>query len=218
MGWHYILTFKCNILPEYTEFIKERYFEKFFDDNDDVHYRSSPYFRYSSDDERGVEERERIAEWEREKQEELEAAERDYEKLSKNYKDLVDIWRNLRIGCHFYEYDFDEIDRVFFCKISKKVNWHEGFLREDYETFLKDIIVPISSLIIECEIESDDYGDCVWKYTDSELRNIHFHLKDKVKYIQHTYNEDRTEIIETRIVYKHSIQKHQFVDLDRCYK
>jgi hypothetical protein len=122
---------------------------------------------------------------------------------------------SLDIGKHFYEYDLS--GNIFHCEISKKVNSHKGDLREDYKSFLKDIIVHISSEIEQCQIESDDYGDQVWYYTDSELRNIHFNLKDKVKRIEHKYSEDGSEILETRVIYKHSIKKSQFIDLNRSF-
>jgi hypothetical protein len=211
MGWHYILTFKCKILPEFATFIEERHLEKFFDENDDIHYVSKPYRKYSLDDELNKE----ISAWEQEKADEWAAAEKEYETLSKNYRDLIDIWRNLKIGVHFYEYDFS--GGIFSCQISKKVNWHEGYLREDYEAFLKDIIVPISSEITNCTIESDDYGDCVWEYTDLELRNITFRLQDKIKNVVHTYDSDGN-ISETRVIYKMSIKAAHIIDLDRCYK
>jgi hypothetical protein len=56
-----------------------------------------------------------------------------------------------------------------------------------------------------------------WYYSDSELRNIHFRLEDKIKHVEHIYNKDRTEIIESRVVYKHSIRKTQLLDLNRAY-
>lgn len=180
MGWHYILTFNCKVLPEYIPFIKEEYLN-----NESYAYNN-------------------------EVREEL------YKRLPKNYRDLIDIWRKLDIGSHFYEYDLK--DDIFFCKISKKVNRHSGELRSDYEAFLKDIIVLISSIITSCTIESDDYGDCVWEYSDSQLRDIYFRLTDKIKKVEHVYNEDMTEIYETRVIYKHSIKKIQFLDLDRAYK
>jgi hypothetical protein len=35
--------------------------------------------------------------------------------------------------------------------------------------------------------------------------------------MKYKYNEDETEIIETRVVYKRSIKKIQFLDLERSY-
>jgi superfamily I DNA and/or RNA helicase len=90
-------------------------------------------------------------------------------------------------------------------------------LKQDYERILKDIIVPITSEIISCNVESDDFGDMIWYYSDSELRNIQFRLQDKIKEIHHVYDENNTGIIETRVIYKHSIKPIQLLDLNREY-
>jgi hypothetical protein len=213
MGWHYILTFKCKILPEFIKFIEKRYLDSQFDEENDPEYMYRPRWMDSYE---LTEEEERLKEeYKKEKDEEREKRQNEYDLLPKSYRDLIDIWNNLAIGSHFYEYNLDGDE--FLCKISKKVNWHSGLLQNDYEKFLKDIIVPITSEIIECEIESDDYGDTKWHYSDSELRNVSFRLEDKVKSIEHTYNEDMSEILETRVIYKHSIKKKYFLDLQRAY-
>ena len=215
MGWHYILTFHCKILPEFIPFIEKEYLRTLYDTDRDIHYRVKPYRRYDSDDERSIEEKKLIELIKKETEEQTEQREKEYNLLSKSYKDLIDIWTNLDIGLHFYEYKLKGSE--FYCQISKKVNWHSGDLKDDYLLFLKDIIVPISSEIIECNIESDDYGDMKWDYTDSQLRNIRFNLQDKIKSIEHIYNEDKSEIYETRVIYKHSIKKINFIDLNREY-
>lgn len=193
MGWHYILRVKCKILPDYIQFIEKEYLRNFIEYDDD----------YNSEFERASIEKK------------LEQNMIVYETIPKSYKDLLDIWNKLHLSDRFYEYELT--GDIFFCHLSKKVTWHQGDLYKDYKTFLEDIIVHISSEIIECEIESDDMGDVITKYSDAELRNIHFHLPDKIKSIEHIYNEDKTEIVETRVVYKHSIKKIQFLDLDRAY-
>lgn len=213
MGWHYILTFHCKILPEFIPFIEKEYLRTLYDTDRDIHYRSGHFYRdYESDNE---ERKKRIDKLIKMKEEEEENREKEYNLLSKSYRDLIDIWTNLDIGLHFYEYELKGSD--FFCKISKKVNWHSGDLKDDYLSFLKDIIVPISSEITDCNIESDDYGDMEWDYTDSQLRNIRFNLQDKIKSIEHIYSEDKSEIYETRVVYKHSIKQINFIDLNREY-
>lgn len=237
MGWHYILRFKCTILPEYREFIEKRYLDDLFDSDLDIDYIEKPQRYYDSDPDKDAKNKKIYEEWLKEEEEEQKERERVYEGLSKFYKDLIDIWTHLKIGSHFYKYelkdnklDLEQSSRPnepglksqidFECEISKKVNWHNGpsgNLREDYETFLKDIIVPLTSRIDWCEIESDDYGDMRWYYTDTELRGIPFSLENKIKSIQHIYNEDKTEIIGSHVIYKHSIPKHQFRDLDRSY-
>ncbi len=214
MGWHYILTFKCKILPEYKDFIENRYLDTLFDEKNDPEYMYKP--RWIDNYELTEKEEKEKEEYERKKVEEKYKREKEYNNQSKFYRDLIDIWNDLKIGSHFYEYELE--DDIFTCKISKKVNWHSGCrLQDDYEKFLKDIIVPITSEIIECQIESDDYGDMIWYYSDSELRNIYFKLEDRIKNIEHTYNDDMSEILETRVVYKHSIKKKYFLDLQRAY-
>lgn len=211
MGWHYILTFTCKVLPEYISFIENKYLETLYDTDRDVHYCNTPTYSYYE-----AEEAEKLREEDRQRRiKREEEREKTYELLPKNFKDLIDIWTHLNIGLHFYEYKLE--GNVFSCEISKKVNWHTGDLKDDYMDFMKDIIVPITSEISYCEIESDDYGDMKWYYSDSQLRNIRFNLQDKIKSIEHIYNEDKTEIYETRVIYKHSIKALQFLDLNREY-
>lgn len=138
-----------------------------------------------------------------------------YNQLNKDKRDLIDIWVNLDIA-QIYEYSFE--NGIFHCQISKKVTTHYEDLKQTYERFLKDILVPITSEITSCKIESDDYGYFVYHYTDTELRGKSFNLRDMIKTVEHTYNEDETEILETRIIYKRSIKAIQFLDLDRAYK
>lgn len=216
MGWHYILTFTCKVLPEFLPFLEKKYFETLYDKANDTEYFVRPRRHYDSDDERSINEKKWIEEWQKEREEEEAFREREYEGLPKNYKDIVDIWRELNIGStHFYEYDLK--GDIFKCQIQKKVAYHEGDLREDYESFLKDILVPMTSEILDCEIESDDFGDAHWRYTDLQLRNIPFRLRDKIKNIEHVYSEDGTEIVQSIVIYKHSIPKKQLVDLNRSY-
>ncbi len=211
MGWHYILTFTCKVLPEYIPFIQNKYLQNLYDTDRDFHYRYRPSYSYYE-----VEEAEKLREEDRlSRQKAEEEREKTYEQLPKNFRDLIDIWTHLDIGLHFYEYDIKGDE--FTCKISKKVAWHKGDLKDDYLGFMKDIIVPISSEISFCEIESDDYGDMKWYYTDSQLRNVRFNLQDKIRGVHHIYSEDGSEIYETRVFYKHSIKKINFLDLDREY-
>lgn len=139
----------------------------------------------------------------------------EYESLPKSYRDIIDIWKELSLWCSIMTYVIkDELICEF--NMEKKVTTYIGNLEEAYFTFLEDIIVPISSEIHKCSIY-DDSSDITRVYTDSRLRGRLFSLGDNVKTIEHTYNEDMTEIIETRVVYKHSIKKIQFVDLNRSY-
>jgi hypothetical protein len=52
---------------------------------------------------------------------------------------------------------------------------------------------------------------------DSELRHIPFDLKSKIKFVQHKYSDDGSEIIESLVVYKRSIKTLQFLDLHKAY-
>ena len=84
------------------------------------------------------------------------------------------------------------------------------------EMFLKDVIVPTTAVIYSCEIESDDYGDMKWVYTDLELRGGSLHLQEIVRSVEHVWIEGA--IAETRVVYKRGIPKHQRQDLDRLFQ
>jgi hypothetical protein len=226
MGWHYILELRCKILPEFKEFIEKEYLRLFseppqLDDSESESEQEQEQEQehegqsYHSDPNSQIHNDKDTASTFSYIKEERQQRKETYLSFTKTYKDLIDIWCDLDIS-HFYKYSFK--DDEFHCEICKKVTSHRRDLKKDYERFLKDIIVPISSEITYCEIESDDYGDFVQQYTDAELRGTHFNLRDQIKSIEHTYNEDRTEIYETRVVYKRSIKKIQFLDLDREYK
>lgn len=182
MGWHYILFFRCKVLPEFIDFIKNKYI---WNDCDECSYNDYDCTHIPT-----------------------------FEGLSKSYQDLVDIWYDLKISNHYYEYDIDE-NNIFTCKISKKVGSHEGELWSDFEHFLKDIIVPISEEIMECKIESDDYGDRVQIYTDMELRGQSFNLKNMIKLVEHIWEDG--EIVGTKLIYKRSVKSNKEVDLNRLY-
>lgn len=246
MGWHYILSFKCKLLPEHVRFIEAEYLKNHSPEDDNFIYGQSNYdyihskwngdyihhindyqldYYLEDDDcpewrrEIILKRKEGIRKREQEIEEELktriEQREREYEEMPKCWRDIIDVWTSLRIGARFYNYDL--CGNMFDCMISKKVADQNGCLREAYERFLKDVIVPISEEIYDCQIESDDFGDCIWHYSDSELRDVHFSLRDKIKHVEHIYNEDRTEIIESRVTYKHSIKLKQLLDLNRSY-
>lgn len=146
---------------------------------------------------------------------EKEDKQKEYEALPKSYRDIIDVWNELGLWCSINPHNNKD---GLICEfgMEKKVTTYKGDLEDAYFTFIEDIIVPISSEINYCSIY-DDSSDITRVYTDSELRGIHFSLKDNVKSIEHTYNEDMTEIIETRVIYKRSIKKSQFIDLNRSY-
>jgi hypothetical protein len=86
------------------------------------------------------------------------------------YDPLIDEWITSGIGLHFYEYSFSE-SGTFRCVIVKKVIHHVGDLEKDYLYFVKKVLVPITSEITVCQIESDDFCEFIHQYTDSYLRN-----------------------------------------------
>lgn len=218
MGWHYILRFSCKLKPEYIEFVRHEYLRDLCDERDDPLYLpdggddgTAPWSGIASSRRGTVRQRaiEAAAAGEAER-----AA--IYEGLSRDWRGLIDYWHATGIGAHFYEYDLTD-DGVFTCEISKKVIWHRGDLKEAYLVFLRDVVVRISAVVLTCEIESDDFGDQRWHYTDSDLRNQPFCLQDKIRSIEHTYSEDGQEILESRVVYKHAVQAHEHRDLERAY-
>lgn len=220
MGWHYTLTLRCMITPEFVPFIEKDCLRRLGGDASMARRVGYALASDSESDEEWLTEeqkewRERMRVWRTEIAAERAAAEEEYEALPKNHKDLVDIWRNLDIDGSFYDYTFDKGSNEFSCEISKRVGDHHGDLREAYEEFLREIIVPITSRITSCVIASDDFWDMRWVYTDTQLRNVRFSLQDKIKRIEHVFSEGGNEILETRVIYKRSIDVIQRIDLDR---
>jgi hypothetical protein len=198
MTWTYRLHVRCLLLPAYHDFIDRKLFHLF--SGADCYHRA--YSEYEEEEVRNKR---------------LEREDTVYQTLSKSHKDLIDLWRGLRLGNHFVQYERD--GDLFSCQIEKHMQTHPGTLHEDYELFVKDILIPISSEILECRITSDDDKDegDAWIFTDLELRGGFFHLKDHIKRVEHVYNEDRTEILETHVMYKRSIPQRLFLDLDGAY-
>ena len=149
MGPYYTLEVKCKVLPEFSEFIRKKYLQTLILSEDDTF--DSSICRYD------VSYTERLAlsiKWKAEIKVKKDAIKKQYEGLPKSYRDLIDIWWGLGIGENFYEYLIKD-NGVFTCKIAKRVTNHDGDLRKAYETFLRDVIVPISSEIINCVMECD---------------------------------------------------------------
>ena len=134
--------------------------------------------------------------------------------LPKSYRKILGMWSALNIN-NFYEYSLTD-DGKFTLEIQKSVSSHEGSLWDDYVLFVKDIIVPLTTDIMFCQIRSDDYGDRVQRFTDLELRGGNMSIRNNIKQIEHVWEDN--EIVETRIIYKHSIKNKYELDLDRCYK
>jgi hypothetical protein len=175
MGWHFILDFRCKLLPEYVDFIKNKCFT-------------------------------------------VEPFGETYDSLPRTYRELIDIWSTLDLDDYNDCGDLKEDNGTFIysCQISKKVNRHMGDLWQDYETLMKQIIVPMSSVVFDCTIESDDYGDRVVHYTDGELRGWRFDVPSLIKRVEHEWADGR--VVASRIVYKRSIPQEHVADLDRFFR
>lgn len=208
MGWYYILNLECQILPQFQDFFSKNYLRDF---NKSFHMYDDYFIDDGSEE---AEEHKKRLEWQQSEKEMSENENKETRKtLTKFYRDLLDIWSTLDIN-RFYHYELKE-NGQFVCHIQKKVNTHHGDLWQDYLTFVKDIIVPLTSEITHCEISSDDFGDRTDYYTDLQLRGGSLELKRLIKSIEHKWEDG--EIVETRVVYKRSIKKSQEIDLNRCY-
>ena len=117
MGWHYILTFTCKVLPEFIPFIENEYMQKQYEDDykDENNFLKGLYYRYGPDYLDINEVQEKINTWKDERDQEKEKQTNEYNLLPKKYKDLIDIWQELDIGGYFYEYDLS--GNIFKCKI-----------------------------------------------------------------------------------------------------
>jgi hypothetical protein len=142
MGYHIILHCTAIIKPEYIDCIKRENFE--YDEY---------YHRYDSDD----------------------SEEEEFEGIPEQWIEFYKIWRELCLKYSFYEFKL-EGDRFTF-EISEKFNCYVcrstgDDLRVAYRRLMRDIIAPISSEILRCEIEHDDYGIGSYYYTDAEVRDF----------------------------------------------
>jgi hypothetical protein len=206
------LSFKCKVNSEYIQFIENKYLYRLYDVHKEFYYfRDVPQFREYKEEEAQRKKNEFVKEY----MEEKEKKQKEYELLPMNYKVLIDIWSDLDIGNNFYIYSLD--GNEFSCQIYRYKNINNGNLKDKYEEFMKNIIVSISPDITYCNISSDNYDYSDYCYSDFELRGFKFNLYDKIKYIEHIYNEEKTEIYSTQVFYKHSIKKINFLDLNREY-
>ena len=235
MGSDYTLNVTCKILPEYTDFISKEYLSIF---NKDFNLHTANQIIDLRRADRTSEELTTLL-----KEVEDEAAKnisipddielfsdeyRNYQRayndkeqaektlqyicLPKFYRDLIEIWVKFKLN-GFRIFELNDVNTLT-CKIQRCCTRHEGDLHEDMYTFVKDIIVPITSEISNCSIMVNDYG-IVTNYTDLELRGGRMYLSDLIKSIKHIY--DGEDIVETRVIYKRSIKPLQKIDLDRCY-
>ena len=196
MGWYQDLEVQCNVHPDFLNFYRNEYLQKY-----DTHNSIISNHECKEDCEHDCKF----------------FYEEDYQNLSKSYKDLIQSWIALDIGHHFYEYELSgAIGTQLTLHISKKVNRHEGNLWADYETFLHDILIPTTTEIISCKISEDDYGCTERIYTDLELRGKRLDLQQLIRSVHHVWEDGC--ISETRVVYKRGIPASQELDLDRLYE
>ncbi len=134
-------------------------------------------------------------------------------KIPSQYRQLFQSWLDTGIGHYFTEYKITEAGE-FTCHFEKNIARHEGDLWGAYEEFLRNIIVPISSEILECRIDSEFDASTII-YTDAQLRNIQFNLKDCVRSVEHVYEGD--VIVESRVVYKRPFKKSLALDVMRMF-
>jgi len=143
MGYHIILHCTAIIKPEYIDCIKRENFE--YDEY---------YYGYDSEEE--------------------------FEGIPEQWIEFYKIWRDLRmfgngIEGGFYEFKL-EGDRFTFELSIKPHRYVCGLTDHDlwnaYRIVMGSIIAPISSEILRCEIEHDDYGIGSYYYTDAEVREF----------------------------------------------
>ena len=143
MGYHILLYCTAIIKPEYIDHIKLDYF--WCGINDDYDYDEDP----------------------------------DH-KIPDAMREYYSIWRKLHINSDgstgFYQCKM-EGDRFIF-ELCKRPYFYPSrntyiTLEDDYRRFMLYFIAPISSEILRCEIEHDDFGDQRYTYTDEEVRNFH---------------------------------------------
>lgn len=219
MGWHYILHVQCQLLLEYIPFIRDEYLRNYptierLNYNDYTESKTSTKGHTYSSDEKSSSDSDSDSE-QRWTDEEL-GPSWPNDSVPNTYRSFIQTWIDLEIGPHFYNYDLTD-SGIFTCHIEKKVSNHtNGDLWEAYEEFLKYVIVPISSEIISCRIESDDFGDRKEIYTDSQLRNIEFNLKKWIRHIEHVYEDDM--IVETRVVWKRPFKRELELDVSRMFE
>lgn len=208
MGYHIILQVKCQILPEYIPFIRDGYLRR---DNRTIEETYEEESTSTEDEEMSY-----SSVHEDQAEDDQSIPEPIQEPIPTPYSRLFQMWERLDIGQWFYEYDLTN-DGIFTCHIEKKpYNHSRPDLWADYEEFLKHIIVPISSEIISCTIEEDDWAMRKEIYTDAQLRNIKFRLQEWIDRVEHMYEDD--QIVETRVIYKRPFKKSLETDVTRMFR
>ncbi len=80
-----------------------------------------------------------------------------YDLIPENLKKYCDIWKSLKIWHNFHWFYLKK--NVLILRLSKKTSIHEGLLEEDYNSFVRYIIIPLCSMILKQEIYEDDDHD-----------------------------------------------------------
>lgn len=84
------------------------------------------------------------------------------------------LWQSLNLD-HFYLFELESTTTSnygdFHFRIEKKPHHHSGDLIQDYMTFMKHIIVPVTEVIHTCEVSHDDFSFVEYAWTDRELRD-----------------------------------------------
>ncbi len=92
--------------------------------------------------------------------------------VDERFKDLYHTWCCLGITRNTRSYftEFNFIDAKFSFKIEKNIWKHTGNLNCDYLEFVRNIIRPISTHIIECYIDREDHILGRFYYKDDEFK------------------------------------------------
>ena len=128
----------------------------------------------------------------------------EYDALPKKYRDVCDNWESLHL-CKFLQYTFEDG--------TLNLELFDDGMYYVYVEFLKDIIVPTTTEIMECEIT--DLNVTTRVYTDLELRGKRLDLQQLIRSVHHVWEEGC--ISETRVVYKRGIPASQELDLTRLF-
>lgn len=136
MGYHIILEAICEIKPEFIPLIEKEYLKEY------LCRLNLEYPEIYCDD--------NASPWERD------PSLIGSVEVPEEYKALLEEWRDLRIGPHFYKYDLSGTQ--FHLRIEKKPHRHTGYLNDDYMAFMMNVMMPMSSMISMCVISEDDYG------------------------------------------------------------
>lgn len=97
------------------------------------------------------------------------------EDIPEPYRDFYRIWHDLSIcdDIGFYQFEVEGDQLTLKLSIRPFRTRHSTFtIERDYKRFMRDMIAPISSEIVRCIIEHDDYDIGPYVYTDEEVRSF----------------------------------------------